>query len=483
MQYFYPFRKYAKDLLVWSLSAEVQTPHQAPAALLQLSGGARELADQIDLQQLVLGVTGDWHDGQGNVAHTGIHLLLKRLGERYGELATEEVIRTLMEFFTFYRPQGEDIDQALTRWDIALTRAQETAALGMSPSVLSFLLLHAFQVSVDRWPVLFMTWGGNFPTTDEHYKLLKANIRQQGHMLEQHHAGFKRLFNHGTGNRQTYCTYYGADMDTSQETPDTTGYGYGHDSDPSFPFPAFPPSTHAAYAAHAATAPAAGQFGPLGGGSLDEAETTGPCDTCGTCGAFMADWTGGDTETDEDDDDGDYKDIDQDIAQYLTTHTPTQAGEDFYEAYIFTRKRWRRFSGRPSRFQRRKTRFNRPKGYQSKGKPAFGKGPPIPFGKTGPRFLCTCCASYEDAEDVYFKGKSSSKGKGQQFGNTSQQQPPRRNPIGKDGKIMTCSGCGSEWHFRRNCSKLRNTAASGSKPGIMYADQHAFSHQPPAISS
>ena len=31
------------------------------------------------------------------------------------------------------------------------------------------------------------------------------------------------------------------------------------------------------------------------------------------------------------------------------------------------------------------------------------------------------------------------------------QKGARRNPTGKDGKVMSCDICGSEWHFRKDC--------------------------------
>ena len=97
MSPFYPFRRYAKDLILWSLGADVQQQQQAASAVLQLSGGARALADELNVTLLMVGQQADWGDGRGDVIHPGIEILLRRLGERFGELESE------MTIFRFYR--------------------------------------------------------------------------------------------------------------------------------------------------------------------------------------------------------------------------------------------------------------------------------------------------------------------------------------------------------------------------------------------
>jgi len=162
-----PLRKYAKDAILWSVSADGTAQQQGPATVLQLAGAARELADQIPVDELTMGVTADWNDGAGNVHHPGLHVLLKRLAERFGELDMEGTIRALIDFLGFQRHVQEDIDQALTRFDIHYLRARDVAAVGLSPSVPSFMLLRAMNVGPGRWPNLFLKWGGQSPTTDD----------------------------------------------------------------------------------------------------------------------------------------------------------------------------------------------------------------------------------------------------------------------------------------------------------------------------
>ena len=68
----------------------------------------------------------------------------------------------------------------------------------------------------------------------------------------------------------------------------------------------------------------------------------------------------------------------------------------------------------------------------------------------------------DDAEfdRVFFKGKGKSKGKRKGSGKGTGR---RRNPIGADGNVMTCSICGSEEHFRAECPRNTNQGASSSQ--------------------
>jgi len=156
MQWFYPLRRWAKDLLLWIAQSELQATQQGPAITLQLSGGARALIDEVDITDIIQGTTGDWGDGQGNAHHPGPLVILRRLSERYGELEIETNVRAPIELMTCQQGPHEDVDQALTRFDILYSRATTHAAVQMSPAFLAYILLSVRRVSPSRWPVLFM---------------------------------------------------------------------------------------------------------------------------------------------------------------------------------------------------------------------------------------------------------------------------------------------------------------------------------------
>ena len=130
-------------------------------------------------------------------------------------------------------------------------------------------------------------------------------------------------------------------------------------------------------------------------------------------------------------------------------HLPIQiAGETLYLAYRHHKRRFRHFTrSGPRKFQG-KGRFRKGKGKgnsKARGKPLFyADGSPV-----------------EDEEEsvfeVYYKGS----GKGNKAGKNR-----RKNPIGKDGKVMLCSGCFADDHFVKDCKSNRNKGlGKGTKSG------------------
>ena len=131
-----------------------------------------------------------------------------------------------------------------------------------------------------------------------------------------------------------------------------------------------------------------------------------------------------DSDTDTDEDDG--EDLDG-------SDFPGQVGQDddviqqyLYQSYVFHKKRWRRFTGRPTRY----SRFGNSK----------GKGSLIPYRGS-------------------FGGRSS--GKGYHF----EGKGGRRNPIGRDGKVVQCltDSCKSEFHLIKDCPHKKGKGSKGGK--------------------
>lgn len=418
MQTVYPFRRYARDLLLWTCGCDIPLQSQGPAAVMQLAGAARALADEIPLDQLMQGVTPDWGDGLGIAPHPGTHLLLRRLGERFNELEIEMILRCLVDYMSFQRLPREDIDTALTRFDILYARARESAAFEVSASLLAFMMLTMLHIPHTRWTMLFMNWGGQLPTTDAQVAALKVNIRQQAHILGQPGATlgpdrgaaypvFDIYNNTGTDrNANDLDIYYGDSTDTQGTTdPSPTSYGQGY-------FPTF-------------------------------AGTNPPHPTeCSCCGGTDPNTFLGDFDTDTDSDDEPFEGL-----------AATETAESLHEAHLFTKRRWRKFTRRRSR----QTRFNMRKSRKGEGR--------------GTSYLCLGCTSYEDAvhtEEVFYGGKGGKgggkggnkfrggKSQGQSFSSnggqgTGRGNQGRLNPIGPDGNIMLCGVCDSKYHFRKDC--------------------------------
>ena len=154
------------------------------------------------------------------------------------------------------------------------------------------------------------------------------------------------------------------------------------------------------------------------------------------------DWSSGHSEPDEP--------IDITDIAHLSLN---DAGECLYLTYRGAKRRFRHFSKSGPRKGKGKGRG------KSKGKGKF-RGKPI-FYSDG-----TIVEEFEDSAEhsqpypiteAYYGGKGKGKSSGLGI---------RKNPIGADGKVMTCSLCGSDSHFRKFCKKGSGKgSASSSSPG------------------
>ena len=111
---------------------------QATTVVLQLTGAARTLADEMDMQSLMHGAVIDMEDGRDARQGSGIMLLLYRLGQRFGKLEVETTVRAIIDFMTFRRVHQEPVDVSLARFDVLQQKAREHAAVEMSPAVLAY---------------------------------------------------------------------------------------------------------------------------------------------------------------------------------------------------------------------------------------------------------------------------------------------------------------------------------------------------------
>ena len=351
MAWQYPLHMYARDLIMWSLATDLPVAQQGPAAVLQLGGTARTLAAEMEHSVLVQGETADW--GDGPALQPGLYVLLRRLAQRFGELDTETLLRTLMEFMCYRRGAREDIDQAITRFDILHNRAHNHAHFQASPAVLAFLLLMNLGISPRQLPTLFLTWGGEFPTTDDQITRMKATIRQNAHMIENHPN------NPSLWGARPAGTFY-------EQLDDETNYGYfgqaASTSSDGWAWPAgvVPQSHEAAY-------------------FQDSAEVSGTCEKCGECLGYLESEAHFDTDTEEDDS----EQPDAELEALLATEGPARVGEILYENYIFHKRRWRSFAARRTRRTRFKGRKGQGKGAKNafsdrKGQPGKGLAPFAP---------------------------------------------------------------------------------------------------------
>ena len=91
----YPFRRWLRDVTLWSIATEVPEAAQGAAVVLRLGGAAREFADELDAQTLQNGRLMDLGDGLGPRQVAGLAVLLRGLARNYALEAGEDAIKAM----------------------------------------------------------------------------------------------------------------------------------------------------------------------------------------------------------------------------------------------------------------------------------------------------------------------------------------------------------------------------------------------------
>lgn len=152
-----------------------------------------------------------------------------------------------------------------------------------------------------------------------------------------------------------------------------------------------------------------------------------------------------------------------------------QAGEHLYLEYRSAKRRFRTFSSHGSRKGKGKGKGKRKSKRAAKTVRSFWAGAPE----------SEEIVEWVDEEYVvpdmfsYYKGKGTG-GKGSGKGKSGGTGTGRLNPIGPDGKVMTCSvpNCGSEYHFHRNCPK-KLSMGKGKGSSSLNPSSTGYFSQPP----
>jgi hypothetical protein len=125
----------------------------------------------------------------------------------------------------------------------------------------------------------------------------------------------------------------------------------------------------------------------------------------------------------------------------FTGLTDPQIDEKLWWQYARAKSMWRKHMKKPVRRIRRFVR-RKGKGYR-KGR---GKG----------RYNFASLMPDEEYDNIFFGGKGKSKGSRR---TTGKGMGRKKNPIGSDGNVMTCSICNSEEHFRAVCPRANGQQA------------------------
>ena len=113
-----PFRTWLQDLLLWTITSDMEPHRQAAAIISQLGGAARELARTLTPQEIFQGgiVNGQQLDP--------VSFLIHGLSVRFSPLDDEIRIRAAQDLLHFQRRGNEPVDVLVTRFETIRSRAR-----------------------------------------------------------------------------------------------------------------------------------------------------------------------------------------------------------------------------------------------------------------------------------------------------------------------------------------------------------------------
>ena len=384
-----PFRTWLQDLLLWTITSDLEPHRQAAAIISQLGGAARDLARTLTPQEIFNG-------GVINGQHLDpVSFLIHGLSTRFSPLDDEIRIRAAQDLLQFQRKGNESVDVLITRFETIRSRARaEGGGANVSTESASLILLRAIGVSSEQFQRLTQPFGLRLPNSEAELAQLMHQLRRMGHIIEHHPSNIADSLHRNVGASNSGQAFVVHSAEGSAE-PSQTSWSYVGQS--------LPPQ------------------------SSDTWEVPGQFSQSSTDWAYHVDPNvASDTDSATESDDFHQHEDDRD----LDGLTAGEADEHLFWQYTEAKRRWRKYTGKPVRALRRVLR--------RKGK---GKG------KMKGSFFDITNALHESS---YFRakgkgGKSSGKGWGR-----------KQNPKGRDGEILKCSICSSQYHLRARCPQNRS---------------------------
>ena len=393
----YPFAHWSRDVLIWSITSDMDASRKAASVVSVLQGSGRDFARNLPPMTLIQG-------GRINGVDTDpLTYLMYQLSARFARLGEEVRIGSIGELMTFARQPHERIDLLLQRFESLRIRAQEQGGLALSVPGISWLLIRAIGVTETQLMTLLAPFQGTLPANEAQFEDLKAALRRMGHIIEGAPGNLASVIRSGSNHQSAYLmqdgphTHDASDMSWNNQH---SAQSWSQPSEYNVP--------------HAQNVPA--QNAPAQNVYLqhDEGYDTGTdTDTSSDCG-------------------------DQGLQDPATqTMSMAEQAESLFWAYSKAKKAWRSFMRKPTRKVRRFTRRLGKGGKKGKGSKGFSKG------KISNTFSFLASLPEEEIQSLFpalHHRKSSGKGKGRS-----------QNPLGPNGERMRCHGCGSDRHLVAKC--------------------------------
>lgn len=378
-----PFRTWLQDLLLWTITTDLEPHRQAAAIISQLGGAARDLARTLTPQEIFNGglVNGQQLDP--------VSFLIHGLSERFSPLDDEIRIRAAQDLLHFSRKGNEPVDVLIARFETIRGRARaEGGGANISTESAALILLRAVGVTSGQFQRLTQPYGLRLPNTEQEFSQMLHNLRRMGHIVEHHPSNIATTLNRPAGNSssQAYVSYPGSDGNMAS-------------------------SSHSSWSFVGQAQPAADPWSNFGSTAHESVPSSSHEDWAYYVDPEAAGASDTDSATESDNGQDNQPEVD------LQDMTPQEADEWLFWQYAEAKRRWRHHTGKPVRALRRVLR--------RKGK---GKGKHAYFD-----------ISSTLQQSAFFKGRGKGgKSSGKGFGR-------RINPKGRDGQVLKCSICSSQF--------------------------------------
>ena len=203
--YPYTLREYRHDVSRWQSPTKVTVQRQGLLVALAIGGAARVIVDHIDDQALRDGVVADFHDGRGNVDHSGVELVFRVLEQHFPPDEEAQMLRAGLDFFGL-TPSAQELTESLfLRYDSTLDRANRDAELGISFPFPSWMLLSLLQLPPKAWSEYRRDLNHRFSRNQIEYELLKRRIPRE-RSLEGTIGKLRAGTGHGNSSGNAYAT-------------------------------------------------------------------------------------------------------------------------------------------------------------------------------------------------------------------------------------------------------------------------------------
>jgi hypothetical protein len=118
------------------------------------------------------------------VQYDPVSFILRHLQLRLGQLDDEMSLAAMTEFLAFSRHRNDDINQVLSRYEVARNRALVEGRLGVTIEGQSLMLLKALRFTKEHILTIPQPFGARLPSTEEQFTSMTQHLRRVCHILE-----------------------------------------------------------------------------------------------------------------------------------------------------------------------------------------------------------------------------------------------------------------------------------------------------------